>query len=263
MSDDQAPLEPPTPVPPPEPSRKPMSRGLIAAIVVGVLAIGIVAGLVIGGGGGDGDETTTSDDEEAAAPSRDDEDEEDEEATTTTRETTTTERPTTTEAPTTTTTLPGVDDGTHLVPAEIAPGRWMTPGGTQCFYARLSGLGGTVDQQITGTISGGGPAIIDIAPTDAAFDTAGCERWVPYETPVRPVTTFGPGDYAVRGQIVPGTYRADGVTDECNWERARGFGHDIDELIDFGDPIQQATVVIANTDNRFSSTGCGTWTKVA
>jgi len=233
--------------PSPTTSRRPMSRALVALIIVGVLVVGIVAGVLIGGGGGD--DTTTTDDEEASSTG---------EATTTT-----TERPTTTEEPTTTTTtLPGVEDGTHLVPDDIAAGRWMATGSDNCFYARLSGLGGTPEQQITGVITDGGPGVVDIAPTDAAFESLNCGRWTAYLTPAAPVTTFGSGDWAVRGQIVPGTYRAEGVTAECNWVRASGFSHTIEEVIDAGGLAEGGTVVIAPGDNRFSSVYCGRWTKI-
>jgi hypothetical protein len=107
-----------------------MSRAVIALVVAGVLVVGIVAGVLIGGGG---DDTTTTDDEAEATPA-------------TVEETTapeTTESPTTTAAPTTTTTVPGFEDGQHLVPSEVAPGRWSTPGRENCGRNRLSGIGGT------------------------------------------------------------------------------------------------------------------------
>jgi hypothetical protein len=241
-SGDASPAEP---APAPAPARR-STRGMVIAVAIGgLLVIGLVFAGLLSGSGDDSDEDSTRG-----------------EVTTTERDTTTTERPTTTAAPTTTTTLPpGFDDGIHLVPAELAPGRWMTKGGGSCFFQRLSGLGGTQDQVIgSGLASGQG--IVDIAPTDVAFDSFGCERWTVYGPSATPGTAFGPGDWAVNEQIVPGTYRADGVTD-CYWERARSFAHVGAEIITTGLPSGQAIVEISASDVRFSSSGCGTWTKIA
>ena len=71
-------------------------------------------------------------------------------------------------------------DGTYLVGVDIRPGLYITlgaAGGGLCSWSRLSSLG-----------TGGAPAIIEngessdaqyalIAPTDAAFETHGCQRW--------------------------------------------------------------------------------------
>jgi hypothetical protein len=222
---------------------------VVALIVGGVVLVGlgIVVGGLVGGDGG-GDETTTA--------SADDSSSAEDEATTTTERATTT----TTQAPTTTTTLPGVADGQHLIPDEMAPGRWYTRGGAQCGWNRLSGLGGTEDQVIAADSGGGGPAIVDIAPSDAAFVSYDCGRWTPYAAPPAPATTFGSGDWAVRGQIVPGTYRAETVPG-CYWERASGFSHEVDQTIDVGNP-SGPTVVIAPSDSLFTSSHCGNWTKI-
>ena len=59
---------------------------------------------------------------------------------------------------------------------------------------------------------------------------------------------------------MPGTYQAE-IVDGCYWERGTGFTHEVDETIDVGNP-SGPTVVIAPGDNRFTTSGCGTWTKV-
>lgn len=188
-----------------------------------------------------------------------------ERATTTEGETTTTEEPTTsTEAPTTTTTeppttttLPGFEDGTLLVGSELAPGRWTSGG--NCYWERLSGVGGTFEEIITND-NPAGQAIVDIAATDAAFSSSGCGHWNVYQPPSAPADTFTDGDWAVNEQIAPGTYRAEGAT-TCYWERASGFGHVFEEIIANDNPEGQPIVETGASDVRFTSSGCGTWSR--
>ncbi|MBA2388203.1 MAG: hypothetical protein H0V69_14080 [Acidimicrobiia bacterium] len=172
--------------------------------------------------------------------------------------------PTTTTVPATTlpptTTLPGFDDGTKLVNQDIPPGRYITK--SSCYWERLSGLGGTIDDIIANDNSTQ-QAIVEIYPGDAAFNSIGCGRWELYRPPAAPATSFGPGDWVVNEQFVAGTYQADGGQGgACYWERAAGFDHLIDFVIanDFGNP--SPIVEISPSDVRFSSSGCGTWTKI-
>ena len=94
-----------------------------------------------------------------------------------------TEAPPTTEAPTTTapptTAAPaGFGDGTYVVGEDIDPGRYSAPGGEFCYWERLSGFGGTIDEIIANDISEG-PATVEIAGSDAGFSTNGCGTWTP------------------------------------------------------------------------------------
>lgn len=169
------------------------------------------------------------------------------------------DRTTTTAAPTTTTTAPpsAFDDGLVVVGTDVQPGRYMSEA-PFCYWERRSGLTGAFDEII---VNGGGEGhtIVDILPGDVAFDSSGCGPWLLYQPPPAPVTEFGPGDWTVGEEIAPGTYRADGGP--CAWERATGFAHDYDEILDYGFPTDGAVVVeIRAGDVRFSSTGCGDWT---
>ena len=168
---------------------------------------------------------------------------------------------TTTDPPTTTTTAPpppGFESGPRIVGTDMQPGRYVSEE-PFCYWERRSGLSGAFEEII---VNGGGEGhtIVDIPPGDAAFTSTGCGRWVLYQPPTTPpVTEFGPGDWAVGDEIVPGTYRAEGGM--CAWERATGFTHDYDEILDYGFPEGGEIVVeIRATDVRFTSTGCGTWT---
>jgi hypothetical protein len=69
--------------------------------------------------------------------------------------------------------------GVHVVGTDIQPGTYRTdgPGGGQldlCYWARLSGLSGEFDDIITNGVPQG-PATVEIAGSDAAFETSGCE----------------------------------------------------------------------------------------
>lgn len=179
-------------------------------------------------------------------------------ATTTTRE----RRPTTTTAPPTTrATLPTFGDGTQLIGADIQPGRYIADGGQSCYWERLSGLGGSVDEIVTNNF-GEGRAIVEIAPDDRAFNSTGCGRWVTFLPPRDTLEEFGPGDWAVGTQIRPGVYRSGSTSGDCYWERATGFSHTLDEVItnSFGDA--QPTVEILQGDARFTNANCGRWTRI-
>jgi len=71
----------------------------------------------------------------------------------------------------------GIGDGTFQVGADIAPGtyRAANPDGF-CYWARLSGTGGTL-REIIANDNTTGPAVVTIAATDAAFESSGCGGW--------------------------------------------------------------------------------------
>jgi hypothetical protein len=74
------------------------------------------------------------------------------------------------------------------------------------------------------------------------------------------LTTFPDGDWVVGADIAPGTYHSvNGYN--CYWERARGFAHDLSEIITTLNNERSGSVTIDSTDVRFTSKGCGTWTK--
>jgi hypothetical protein len=157
---------------------------------------------------------------------------------------------------------PAFGDGTHRLGSGVAPGTYRS-GATadSCYWERLSGFGGTLDEIIANGF--GGPEIVTIEATDVGFESQRCVTWQPVGStyPPAPVTRFEGGTYQVGTHIAPGTYRADGPTGSCYWERRSDFLHEgIDGIIanDFGSTM----VTIAATDAGFSSSGCGAWTRV-
>lgn len=71
-------------------------------------------------------------------------------------------------------TIPG--DGTFIVGEDIQPGTYETEGSEYCYWERLSGTSGTMDDVIANGVPTG-PAIVTISPSDEAFSTEGCSGW--------------------------------------------------------------------------------------
>ena len=82
------------------------------------------------------------------------------------------------------------EDGTWLVGADIEPGTYRTPADPEsnCYMARLSGLSGSPDDIIMEHQGAGHDHdhVIEIEPTDAAFQTTGCGTWERVTGPVAP-----------------------------------------------------------------------------
>ncbi len=79
----------------------------------------------------------------------------------------------------TTTATPRVafSDGTYRVGPNIAPGTYQgTTTATGCYWERLSGFGGTLNEVIANYF-GNAPTIVTIAATDVGFKSSGCGSW--------------------------------------------------------------------------------------
>jgi len=150
-------------------------------------------------------------------------------------------------------------------------GLWHSLGGDGCYWERMSGFSGSVDDIIANSFSSGGPRWVEIKAGDAGFQTSGCFPFVlepgPYARPfATPGSPFDQGQFKVGYEIAPGTYSAPGAApdDGCYWERESGFGGTLDDVIanDFTFGPGAQVVTIDSNDVGFSSSGCGTWTKV-
>jgi Bacterial Ig-like domain (group 2) len=156
-------------------------------------------------------------------------------------------------------------NGTRRVGIEIPAGLFRSRNSptTSCYWARLSGFGGTSAEIIANDI-GSGPRLVSIASTDRGFESSGCATWTQVTGPITssPTAPFDDGMYMVGSEIAPGTWRADGTGTSCYWARLRGFGGTLAEIIanSFG-PLP-AIVTILPADVGFASTRCGTWTKI-
>ena len=68
-------------------------------------------------------------------------------------------------------------DGTHLVGTDVQPGTYRAEAGLDgCYWERLSGLGGDIDDVIANQ-NVDGSAIVTIGWSDRAFLSQGCGRW--------------------------------------------------------------------------------------
>lgn len=66
--------------------------------------------------------------------------------------------------------------GTYIIGVDIAPGTWRASGGDGCYWARLSGFGGTL-QEIVANDFKNGSAIVTIGPMDKGFRSDSCGTW--------------------------------------------------------------------------------------
>ena len=169
----------------------------------------------------------------------------------------TTPTPTPTPAPT----VPHFGDGTFQVGKDIQPGTYRTRAGSSgCYYARLKGFGGTLDDIIANNDTDA-PALVTIAASDKGFESDGCGSWTQDLSQITQSTTsFGDGMFIVGTDITPGTYRNTGAVG-CYYARLRGFGNTLDDIIANNDVDTATIVTIAASDKGFQSNGCGTWTK--
>ncbi len=175
---------------------------------------------------------------------------------------TATSPPTDTSAPTATLTptatpAPGFGEGTWRVGAELEPGIYAAPGGGFCYWERLAGFGGDLDDIIANDL-GAYRHVVHIVKSDAGFNSSGCGRWTPIDHAIMPVTSIPDGTWLVGDEVSPGTYAAPGG-EFCYWARLRGFTGDLDDIItnDLGEA--RHLVDIAPTDAGFQSSGCGEW----
>jgi hypothetical protein len=157
--------------------------------------------------------------------------------------------------------------GDHIVGVDVQPGTYRTRS-TQvfCYWERVSGFGGTLDEIIANG-TGGGYFIVTIGAGDAGFSSDGCGTWsadlsAVTDDPAAPITEDGL--YIVQTDIAPGTWRSSGGSDfGCYAARLSGFGGTIDEVIANDISTDGGLIInIAATDRGFETSGCGTWEKV-
>ena len=175
--------------------------------------------------------------------------------------------------------LPGqpFGDGSWLVGAEIAPGRYHAAAPSEeCRWFRLAHFSGRfrVDSSGRGGVYLGagrawsGRGVVDIAAGDAGFHSEGCGIWSAASTRhAEPGQPFGDGAFLVGPEVAPGRYRALSPAEDCQWARWGGFGGELDppsygwvDLIGYGDQ-DSAVADIAPSDIGFHTRGCGEWAR--
>ncbi|MGI8553453.1 MAG: hypothetical protein ACR2PL_22120 [Dehalococcoidia bacterium] len=66
-------------------------------------------------------------------------------------------------------------DGTYIVGTDIAAGTWRATGGSDCYWERLGGFGGTLRDTIANDFAGA--SIVTISTMDRGFKSDGCGTW--------------------------------------------------------------------------------------
>lgn len=150
-------------------------------------------------------------------------------------------------------------DGTYQVGKDIQAGTYRTRSqASLCYWKRLSGFGGTLDETIS-SVMAAGYAVVTIAPSDKGFTSSGCGTWSSDLSAVITGSAFGDGTYIVGTDVQPGTYRNDRVDVLCYYKRLSGFGGTSRESIAIEVTLVPAIVEIGAGDKGFSTSGCGTW----
>jgi hypothetical protein len=153
-----------------------------------------------------------------------------------------------------------IGSGTHRVGSDVQAGTYRTrTGSPNCYWARLSGLGGSKAEIIANDYDPA-PVVVTIASTDKGFQTSGCAPWTSDLSAITSSrTSFGDGEFIVPTDVVPGVYQAPGGAD-CYWARLKGFGGTLSDLISHDTPQGRVAMTIATVDRGFKSAACGTWT---
>ena len=151
-------------------------------------------------------------------------------------------------------------DGTHLVGKEIRPGTYRTKGTSSCYWARLKNFSGSLNA-IAANNNASGPEVVTIARTDKGFESSRCGTWSSNLSRItKSKTRFGQGTFIVGVDVAPGTYRARGAG--CYWARLKGFNGELSAIIANGNASGSVIVTIAPGDRGFTSSRCGTWTRI-
>lgn len=167
-------------------------------------------------------------------------------------------------------------DGVWTVSGDIQPGTYVTQVGAglsdSCYWARLSGFDGTIDNIIANGLETGVQAVVTITPNDKGFSSEGCGTWYElqsWETRFAGTvgwlldftedgTGFGAGTWIVGFDLPAGTYVTDGANN-CYWARLSSFDGDVRHIIANGLPGNHAIVTVRETDVGFAISGDCMW----
>jgi hypothetical protein len=69
-------------------------------------------------------------------------------------------------------------DGVFIVGTDLAAGTYSAPGGSSCYWVRLSGFGGTGGEIIANGL-GSAPVVVTVSASDRGFQTSSCGTWSP------------------------------------------------------------------------------------
>ncbi|KUO18950.1 hypothetical protein [Streptomyces dysideae] len=158
-------------------------------------------------------------------------------------------------------------DGDFQVGTDIKPGTYRTTGNSDglCYWERAKDSSGELDSllandNVTGT------SYVTVKATDKIFSSSGCGDWEAVDekakgTPATKMSGDG-GMFRVGADIVPGTYKSTGNTDDaCYWERTKDAEHRVESIIANNNVTGTAVVTISAKDAYFKTAGCQDWKK--
>ena len=152
--------------------------------------------------------------------------------------------------------------GIHLVGTDIEPGIYRTAGEIT-YFARLSGLTGEFSDIISNEAFPQAPVLVEIKPTDVAFESMGTGEWTIIDGTYNPepIASFGGGWWLVGTDIIPGLYRTE---DAVNYfARLSGLGAEFQDITTNSIPPQGPVVVEIKADDiAFHSKTDGLWSIV-
>lgn len=153
-----------------------------------------------------------------------------------------------------------IGDGDWDVAHQMGANLWVAKPAGFCYWERANGFTHS-NEVLANDFTNARQLIVQTLPSDVRFSTNGCGVWTPFNPPVRAIP-ISDGDWDVARQMGPGRWQANPIG-ECYWERASGFTHVPGEVIASNFWAAGLVVVdVAPSDVRFSSSGCGNWTRI-
>ena len=153
-------------------------------------------------------------------------------------------------------------DGWWIVGVDIELGRYRTTDEVS-YFARLSGVGGELDDIIANEAFTSGPVVVEIKESDFAFQSSGDATWALLDDSYQPEirSSFGDGWWIVGVDIEPGIYR---TSDEVSYfARLSGFGHELADIIVAKAFTSGSSIIeVMSTDIGFETQGGATWSRV-
>jgi len=154
-------------------------------------------------------------------------------------------------------------DGIWEVGPDIKAGTYRTRDPAfGCYWARLRGFDGTLNDIIANENLYFAYGVVTIKSSDAGFESSGCEEWSSDLSRVTDSKTYldWDGTYIVGTDLTAGKWKSTGG-DSCYWARLSAFTGTLGAIIANGIPSGPAIVTIRSTDKGFSTFGCGEWTR--
>ena len=152
--------------------------------------------------------------------------------------------------------------GWWFVGIDITPGLYRTEAYVR-YFARLSGLGGELQDIIANAVPSQGPVVVEIKASDLAFRSKTDGIWTLIDDSYSPEirNTFGDGYWIVNRDIMPGIYQT--KDDVQYYARLSGFGNQLEDIIVNAASVTGGAVIkILDSDVGFLTKGGAQWSLI-